>query len=370
MLKHCPIIKLAITLLIFAFFVGCTEDIPDKITESDFPIPPSLKLVSSTVKNNMQLNPDGEITFTFNNSMDFVSINIFGVSGSTTLKSGNTSATFKPLSKIPDGTYILTINGKDEYGQEFKNDSITFYVQSTYDSYSLIAFASDREGDYEIYVMGTDGSNVTPLTNNFAQDTQPVWSPDGGYIAYSSDQDGAFMWNSDIIVMRSDGSSQINLTNTFGINESNPFWSWDGTMVGFLTDMHGNQEYYVVNVDGTNMRPMDENDFFDFLYPWMYEGIYEDSILMWNDSSGNNEIYLDNNNGIINLTNNFASDTWASWSPDGQKIVFTSDRDGNNEIYIMNANGSSPTRITNNFKDDIHPCWSPFDTSLIEIKIR
>jgi Tol biopolymer transport system component len=115
---------------------------------------------------------------------------------------------------------------------------------------------------------------------------------------------------------------------------------------------------------------MDENDFFDFLYPWMYEGIYEDSILMWNDSSGNNEIYLDNNNGIINLTNNFASDTWASWSPDGQKIVFTSDRDGNNEIYIMNANGSSPTRITNNFKDDIHPCWSPFDTSLIEIKIR
>jgi Tol biopolymer transport system component len=36
---------------------------------------------------------------------------------------------------------------------------------------------SHRDGNWEIYVMDIDGSNVTNLTNNAADDTYPVWSP-------------------------------------------------------------------------------------------------------------------------------------------------------------------------------------------------
>ena len=42
-----------------------------------------------------------------------------------------------------------------------------------------IAFASNRDGDGEIYVMDADGGNPTNLTNNSGDDIAPAWSPDG-----------------------------------------------------------------------------------------------------------------------------------------------------------------------------------------------
>ena len=42
-----------------------------------------------------------------------------------------------------------------------------------------IAFHSNRDGNYEIYVMNGDGNGLTNLTENLADDGGPVWSPDG-----------------------------------------------------------------------------------------------------------------------------------------------------------------------------------------------
>jgi len=55
-----------------------------------------------------------------------------------------------------------------------------------------IAFASDRDGNWEIYVMNSDGSNVRRLTNNPATDDAPTWSPDNQQLAFASDRDGDF----------------------------------------------------------------------------------------------------------------------------------------------------------------------------------
>ena len=51
---------------------------------------------------------------------------------------------------------------------------------------SVIAFHSDRDGNFEIYVMDADVSNVVRLTNNSYQDTYPDWSPDGSKITFVS----------------------------------------------------------------------------------------------------------------------------------------------------------------------------------------
>ncbi len=56
----------------------------------------------------------------------------------------------------------------------------------------LVAFGSDRDGNWEIYVMNTDGSNVRRLTNHPATDDAPTWSPDSSRLAFASDRDGDF----------------------------------------------------------------------------------------------------------------------------------------------------------------------------------
>ena len=73
---------------------------------------------------------------------------------------------------------------------------------------SRIAFASNRDGNWEIYLMNSDGSNPHNVTNNPATDSHPSWSPDGSKIVFQSERAGNF----EIYVMNSDGSEQKRLT--------------------------------------------------------------------------------------------------------------------------------------------------------------
>ncbi|SVB21113.1 uncharacterized protein METZ01_LOCUS173967 [marine metagenome] len=64
-----------------------------------------------------------------------------------------------------------------------------------------MVFASDRDGDWEIYVRDGDGS-VRQLTNNDYDDRNPVWSPDGKHIGFEAAYDGDW----ELLRMNTDGS--------------------------------------------------------------------------------------------------------------------------------------------------------------------
>ena len=71
-----------------------------------------------------------------------------------------------------------------------------------------IVFTTNRDGNYEIYLMNTDGSGQTRLTSSSGDDMAPSWQLDGKRIAFDSNRDGN--WN--VYTMNTDGSGQTQLT--------------------------------------------------------------------------------------------------------------------------------------------------------------
>jgi Tol biopolymer transport system component len=84
-----------------------------------------------------------------------------------------------------------------------------------------IAFCSDRDGDPDIYVMNADGSNVRQLTNTPGYDGGPFISPDGQWVIYRSDRKKTDWLQ--LHVIGTDGQHETALTDTQGVNWG-PYW--------------------------------------------------------------------------------------------------------------------------------------------------
>lgn len=114
---------------------------------------------------------------------------------------------------------------------------------------TTIAFTRQRPPqDAEVCLIGADGSNPRALTDNTATDCHPTWSPDGRRIAFQTDRDS----NYEIYVMYSDGSGAVNLTNNGAADES-PDWSasLSNSLIAFSSNRDGNDEIYTMRPDGS-----------------------------------------------------------------------------------------------------------------------
>ena len=116
-----------------------------------------------------------------------------------------------------------------------------------------LAFQSKKDGNWKIYVIERDGSNLLNLSDHSADDGSFAWSPDGAHIAFKSRRDG----NGEIYVVDRDGSNPVNLTN-HPAGDGNPAWSPDGTRIAFRSDRIGSGGteggHYIMNRDGTDVR--------------------------------------------------------------------------------------------------------------------
>ncbi len=176
---------------------------------------------------------------------------------------------------------------------------------------SRVVFSSNRLGNHELFVIESDGSNATTpqrLTDHFAFDTWPAYSPDGRFITFQADRNSV---NDDIFVLFNTTNEVTRLT-TAGGHDQNPVWAPDGTKVAFTSARDGNLEIYTLDFV-----------FFPVQAP-----------------------------NQVNLTNNPATDARPSFSNNGRQICFVSNRSGNNEIWLMNADGTNPVRITNSDASD------------------
>jgi len=205
-----------------------------------------------------------------------------------------------------------------------------------------IVFQSNRDGNWNIYTMNIDGTNQTRLTDNAATDGGPTWSPDGNKIIFFTERDG----NSEIYTMETDGSDQTRLTDTPG-NERRSAWSPDSSKIIFESIRDGNWDIYTMDADGTNQARLIDDPAREADPSWSPDG---SKIIFSSNKDGDTEIYTMNSDGSnqIRITESPLYDSYASWSPDGRKIVFGSDRDFDEEIFVMDADGSNPINLTNN----------------------
>jgi Tol biopolymer transport system component len=265
-----------------------------------------------------------------------------------------------------------------------------------------IVFSSKRDGDFEIYLMDPDGSDVRQLTRNESQgeneadEGSPSWSPDGRRIAFTStrDHEGDGFDSEGLYVMEAPGAGQTRLTENES-GEGGPSWSPDGEWLVFArraVEQPATEEealkfkLELMRPDGSETKTLFEPDALLVTgASWSPDGkelaftgceIVERQL--------DCEVWVANADGsdAKKLTDGPGRSAGPAWSPDGGRIAFTSDRDmngdcffhdctgWNGEIYVMNADGSDPKRLTDDPGDDASPTWSPDGTRIAFSALR
>lgn len=120
-----------------------------------------------------------------------------------------------------------------------------------------IAFTSDRAGDNDIYRMDIDGENVIQLTKERKSD-KPAWSPDSRWIAFVS--------HATLFVMDAEGGNVRHLGKAGGVGSSCA-WSPDGKQIAFIASgAEGGIEVFSIDVDGQNMQQLTKSEKGTFIW--------------------------------------------------------------------------------------------------------
>ena len=224
-----------------------------------------------------------------------------------------------------------------------------------------IAFSTNRDGNFEIYVMTSTGDNQTNLTNNSGNDYEPSWSPDGNWIAFHTDRTGNF----EVDTMTSTGGSLTNVSAN-SANDSSPDWSPTGDHITFDSARDGNVEIYKMTSTGGNQTRLTNDPAFDFNPAW---APITGQIAFNSDRGGDVEIYVmddqdlngdgEGDNLVVITNANPGTSEWPAWSPSGSQFALASNTLGTYEIFTMTSTGGSLTNISNHPASDLAPDWNP-----------
>lgn len=229
----------------------------------------------------------------------------------------------------------------------------------------IIAFYSDRDGNPEIYIMNADGSAETPLTDNSAHDVCPAISPDGTTIAFLSnrndrDPSGCFPnCNYEIFLIGIDGTNERQITQ-LNCDTSHIDWSPDGTRLSFDADIDGDgfHAIYIINTDGTGLTQVTDDTANDYWADWSPD---QTQFAFCSDRDGNNEIYIMNVDGTnqVRLTQTNTEEIFPDWSPDATMLAFASGKTGTMQVYTLTIQTMNESQLTQASTNSENPAWSP-----------
>ncbi len=220
-----------------------------------------------------------------------------------------------------------------------------------------IAFQSDRDGDFEIFVANRLGGQLRQLTENTTWDRLPAWSPTGEMIIYSSDvrRDETL----DLYEVSFEGGARQPLYSD-GWRNSHARYSPDGNSIVFTAGpgVRDSRTWEIRLYDrrsGTS-RLLTEDDIRDASPSFSPDGqriIYVTTIsgaraLVSMNPAGEDRDVLYTGPGSV----------WsASYSPDGRFTIVTATYNGRDQLFLMRADGGEAQQIT--LQGGAYASWIP-----------
>ncbi len=282
---------------------------------------------------------------------------------------------------------------------------------------SQIAFASDRTGVMQIFLMNTDGSQQRQITNERDGACQPNWSPDGQRLVFTSPCPirADTYPNSNIYIINADGTGKMPLPGS-PEGDYDPAWSPNGKRIAFTSLRTGKPAIFVIDLDTQVVQELSRSRFADKQPAWSPNGMQ----IAYVRTRTNSAIYVMTDTGQpqsqFTQSSGNVNNLWPVWSNDGNVIFFSQatdkmipwlvgmryeDRntprefripassqlepgpvakvapspdgfwlayegwpDGtNHDIYIMTINGANQQRLTTDPGIDFGAAWRPSPTA-------
>ena len=247
---------------------------------------------------------------------------------------------------------------------------------------SYIAYTSRQTGNFDIYLIDTNGENPHNLTNHPAHEMDPTWAPDGRFLAYTSKRDGTYK----IYVMDIRTGEHRLLTHRHE-EEWGPSWSPDGKWIAFVSGSHegilGGQitsHIYKVEVNGANLRQLTDTG--RNLRPAWSPDSQQIAFVSYQRGDDRKGIYIIDTDGrklrrlddkrVQALDGIFQSE--CAWSPDGKQIAFSIAVPRNDRMHlcVIDIDGGNFRQLTQGGpileREDVvnlpfpqihQPAWSP-----------
>jgi Tol biopolymer transport system component len=205
------------------------------------------------------------------------------------------------------------------------------------------------------------GQETTIAAQPYSVDA--VWSPDGSLVAYGA---GAEFGTTSVYVAQADGSD-VNTKVWPAPSLESLSWSPDGARIAYVADDGaGEAGLYVIGADGTGRTLLLQGVLKSVA--WSPDG----SRLLITGRPGTDRVYgpagfnvwtvQPDGTGLVQLTHGDVTEEFASWSPDGTRILFTRGDSVDayaQDVYVMDADGSNVQPLTDWPGFDSFPVWSP-----------
>jgi len=242
-----------------------------------------------------------------------------------------------------------------------------------------IVFASTQYRETaDLFIKNVDSRVVTQLTSDAGNDVMPKLSPDGGRIAFASNRSG----NWDIYVMPTAGGKPVQLTSD-SADDLHPTWSPDGTQLAFcrLGEVSGQWELWVTEVGNSGVARFIGYGLFPEWCPVGGTGAGGADRIAYQKSRERGDrafgIWtVDYKNGQAGNTTEVASTPAAAcinpaWSPDGNWIAFatvpnpskwaaaTNSRPTSADLWMVDITGNSRISLTAGKAVNLMPAWGP-----------